>query len=261
MRPFRLLLVGGILSYRALFGWLSPWILIPSLLVTPLAQILLFVYIGRSAGVGDDGFFVIGNAVQYAAIPCLIGMTSTVVGDRLQGTLGIVFASPASRFALVIGRALPVMLNGLAVSLFGVLAGSALLGVEVDSRALAPIALAIVVSVVACTGLGLVNAAFGLRLRDTAIVSNLLYGILLLASGANIPRHVLPGWLAELGSWLPLTHGIEAARRLADGAALGDVRGLLATEVALGLGYGVLGVVMLRVFEVRSRDAASLERL
>jgi ABC-2 type transport system permease protein len=188
-------------------------------------------------------------------------MTSTVVGDRLQGTLGIVFASPASRLALVVGRALPVMLNGLGVSLFGVLAGSALLGVDVAGRALAPVALAIVVSVVACTGLGLVNAAFGLRLRDTAIVSNVLYGVLLLASGANIPRDLLPGWLHELGSWLPLTHGIEAARRLAGGAGVGEVGGLLVTEVLLGLAYGVLGVVMLRVFEVRSRDAASLERL
>lgn len=256
-----MLVIGGVLSYRALFGWMSPWILVPSLLVTPLAQIMFFTYIGRSAGVASDGFFVIGNAVQYAAIPCLIGMTSTVVGDRLQGTLGIVLASPASRLALVIGRSLPIVLNGLAVSLFGLLAGSQVLGVEVDTGALGPIALAIVVSVFACTGLGLVNAALGLRLRDTAMVSNLLYGALLLASGANIPRQLLPDWLNGLGTWLPLTHGIEAARMLAAGASVVDVRGLLGAELALGVGYGVLGMAMLRVLEWRSRSAASLERV
>ena len=40
--------IGGLMSYRALFGWMNPWIFIPSLLVSPLCQILLFAYIGRS---------------------------------------------------------------------------------------------------------------------------------------------------------------------------------------------------------------------
>ena len=37
----------------------------PSLLVAPIFQILLFAYIGRSAGLESDEFYVIGNAVQY----------------------------------------------------------------------------------------------------------------------------------------------------------------------------------------------------
>ena len=46
--------IGGLISYRALFGWLSPWVFIPSLLVAPVFQILLFVYIGRSAALESD---------------------------------------------------------------------------------------------------------------------------------------------------------------------------------------------------------------
>src|SRR3954471_21041407 len=119
MSWLRILTVGGITSYRALFGWTSPWILVPSLLVAPLAQILLFTYVGRSAGVGSDAFFVLGNAVQYCAIPCLFGMTSTVVGERLQHPLGVLLASPAPRLPLLLGRSLPVLLNGVGVALFG----------------------------------------------------------------------------------------------------------------------------------------------
>ena len=41
---------------------------------------------------------------------------------------------------------------------------------------------------------------------------------------------------------VPLTHGIEAARELADGASLGDVSGLLATEAAIGVVYTCVGL-------------------
>ena len=48
MTSLRIFFVGGRMTYRALFHWLTPWIYIPSLLVAPIFQILLFVYIGRS---------------------------------------------------------------------------------------------------------------------------------------------------------------------------------------------------------------------
>ena len=43
----RLFFVGGVTSFRALWNWLSPWIYIPTMLVSPIFQILLFAYIGR----------------------------------------------------------------------------------------------------------------------------------------------------------------------------------------------------------------------
>ena len=75
MSGVRIFFVGGLTSYRALFSWLSPWILIPTFCIGPLFQILLFAYIGRSAGLASDKFYVTGNALQYAAIPCLFAMS------------------------------------------------------------------------------------------------------------------------------------------------------------------------------------------
>ena len=51
MTSLRVFFVGGLISFRALFSWLSPWIYVPAMLVAPIFQILLFAYIGRSAGV------------------------------------------------------------------------------------------------------------------------------------------------------------------------------------------------------------------
>ena len=109
MTSTRIFFIGGLMSYRALFGWMNPWIFVPSLLVSPVCQILLFAYIGRAAGVGDDEFYVIGNALNYAVIPCLFAMGATIGGEREGHTLGIVLATPARRIPLFLGRALPVI--------------------------------------------------------------------------------------------------------------------------------------------------------
>ena len=90
MTSVRVFFVGGLISYRALFSWLNPWVYIPSFLVAPIFQILLFVYIGRSAKLQSDSFYVIGNGLQYAAIPCVFAMANTIAGERNQQTLGYV---------------------------------------------------------------------------------------------------------------------------------------------------------------------------
>jgi len=257
--PLRVFFVGGLLSYRALFNWLTPWILIPTFLVAPIFQILLFAYIGRSANLQSDEFYVVGNALQYTSLPCLFAMANMLGDERWSQTLGILLSSPASRLALFLGRSLPGVLNGALVGAFGFVAGSLLLHVDVPLSAVAPLALVIVVTAVSCTGLGLVNGAIGLRVRESAVSSNILFGLLLVVCGVNVPLDELPGWLEAFGRGLPLTHGIEAARELANGAGLGSVKSLIATEALIGVIWGVIGCLLLRVLEVESRRRATLE--
>ena len=118
MTELRIFFVGGQMTYRALFYWLTPQIYIPSLIVAPIFQILLFAYMGRSAGLESDEFYVIGNALQYAAIPCVFAMGFAISGERYQHTLGYILVSPARRLPLFLGRAVPVMLNGAFVAAF-----------------------------------------------------------------------------------------------------------------------------------------------
>lgn len=255
----RIFVFGGIASYRALFNWLTPWILIPSFLVGPIAQILLFAYLGRSAGIASDEFFVIGNALQYAAIPCLFAMANTIGDERRQGTLGIILSTPAPRVPLFLGRAVPVIANGFLVAVFALVVGGAIFSIDVPTSAYLPIVVVSLVASFACTGLGLVCAALSLRVRETSVLANILFGILLVFCGVNVPLDRLPAWMSEVAPWLPLTHGIEAARQLADGAAFGAVGGLLLRESAVGLMYVLVGMAMLSWFEWESRRRATLE--
>jgi ABC-2 type transport system permease protein len=252
--------IGGVTSFRALFNWLSPWIYIPSLLVAPIFQILLFAYIGRAAHVQSDEFYVIGNAFQYTAIPCIFAMSSTIEGERWMQTLSSILVSPARRVPLFLGRALPVLVNGALTCAFSLAVGGAILGIHVPAHALAPLALVILVTAGACTGLGLLIAGVGFLVRETATLNNIAFGILLVFCGVNVSLSDLPAWMSTTARGMPLTHGIEAARKLAAGHSLSQVAGLVLTEAAIGAVYAAAGYAFIRLLERQSRIHATLER-
>ncbi len=76
-----------------------------------------------------------------------------------------------------------------------------------------------------------------------------------------MPFDSLPGWMQAVGRVLPLTHGIDAARQVAEGASLGDVSGLVWTEAGIGACYAGLGYALLRFFEADGRRRATLETI
>ena len=255
----RIFLVGGWMSYRALFGWLSPWILIPTFLVEPVFQILFFAYVGRDAGVGDDSFYLVGNAIQFASIPCLFAMGNTIAGERYSSTLPLILVSPARRIPLFLGRALPVIVNGLLCSLIALALGALILGVTIPVSAMPLLVVVIAVSAFSCTGLGLAAAALALRVRETAVLSNLVMGVLLVFCGVNVALAALPQWMQSVGRVLPFTHGIEASRALVAGDGWSAVAGLVGTELLIGLVYLLIGLVMLRYLEIESRRRSTLD--
>jgi ABC-2 type transport system permease protein len=261
MSNLRIFFVGGYLAYRALFAWLRPSIYIPTMLGSPIFQIIFFAYIGRFSGLKSDEWFVAGNAVQVSAMSGIYGMAMTIGGERWTQTLSPLLATPANRIALFLGRALPLVANGIFVSAFAFGVGWLLLDFSLPASRLPALALVVLVSAFACTSLGLMVGAIGLRARDVFFLANLVVFLLLLFCGVNVPLASLPDWMQTVSRGLPLTHGIEAARELADGAAFSDVSGLVATEALIGAIYAGLAYALFRFFEAEGRRRASLETI
>jgi ABC-2 type transport system permease protein len=261
VNALRIFFIGGLTSYRALFTWLRPAILIPTFLISPIFQITLFVYLGRGAHLASDSFYVIGDSIQFAAIPCLFAMGRTIADERQQGTLSLILVTPAARLPLFLGRSLPVIVNGFVITVFALAVSTLIYGISIPLTAALPIALAVLVTSFSCTGLGLVNAALGLRVRETVVTSNVLFGILLIFCGVNVPLDRLPHWMSTMAAYMPLTHGIAAARRLASGAALASVVEKIGLEFLIGMLYIVVGLLLLRIFESESRRRSTLDRM
>jgi ABC-2 type transport system permease protein len=255
----RVFAIGGVTAYRALFNWISPWLYIPTMLGSPLFQILFFTYLGRFSHSEDDAFFIVGNAIQVCAMSSVYAMTMTIANERWMATLSPLLASPANRLAIFLGRAVPVLANGLLVSAFGFAVGVAVLGFRPPASSIAPLVAIVLISVVSCTSFGLLLGAVGLRSRDVLFGANLAYFLMLLFCGVNVRLADLPGWMQAIGRCLPLTHGIEAARRVAAGASFGSVRGLVLTEAVVAVLYAAAGYAVFRLLEADSRRRATLE--
>jgi ABC-2 type transport system permease protein len=258
-RFLRIFFVGGAIAYRGLFNWIRPALYIPTMLGSPIFQLVFFTKLGQYAHAESRDFYIVGNSVQVCAMASVYGMTMAIANERWFGTLGPLLASPANRAAVFLGRGVPVLANGLFVSVFTFAVGALLLGFRPGLGSVPALAAIVVVTTLSCTAFGMLLGSIGLRAKDFFFVANLAYFLMLLFCGVNIPLEVLPGWMSAIGRGLPLTHGIAAARKVAGGAPIATVAGLVWTELGIAAAYVGGAYLLFRVLERESRRSAVLD--
>src|SRR5581483_7610913 len=245
-RWLRIFFVGGVIAYRGLFNWIRPYIYIPTMLGSPLFQLIFFTKLGQYAKAQSSAFYVVGNAVQVCSMASIYGMTMAIANERQFRTLAPLLATPANRAAIFLGRGIPVLANGLLVSAFGFTVGVVVLDFRPGWGVVPALAAVVLVTASACTAFGMLLGSIGLAAKDVFFASNLAYFLMLLFCGVNVPLDVLPGWMSAIGRCLPLTHGIMAAREVAAGARLADVSGLVWTELGIGAAYAAAAYLLFR---------------
>ncbi len=256
----RLFWQGTVLSYVALFAWLRPTTYAASKVIMPLTQMLFFTFLGSFAtGPENAHFYVIGNAVQIAAVSGIFGVTMSVGGERWAGTLVYLFGSPANRMSMFFGRAFMHIIDGAIGVVIAFFWGVVLFGLDLSQTNLPALALTILVTTFSTCGLGLLMGCLSLITANVMFVNNTVYFLLLIFSGANVDLNVLPLWMQAISSALPLTRGIASARALIDGAGLAEVTPLLIQEVGIGLIFGLLGYFMFNWLEIVAKRRGTLE--
>jgi ABC-2 type transport system permease protein len=256
---FRIFWFGGLMSYGMLFNWARPSIYIPTLIGGPTFQLFFFAALGSYATHRSPAYFAIGNAVQVSVLAGVFGMTMAIANERWFGTLPALLATPANRAALFAGRFLPFVFNGLIVSIYALVIGIIFLGVRLAPSSLAVVGLALLTTVFSCTAIGALQGAISLRLRDGLFGANLIMMGILLFCGVNIPLSELPGWMQFVGQLLPFTHGLQAIREAAEGAGLGQVGGLIALELLIGVVYALAAFALFSLLERSARQNATLD--
>lgn len=256
----RLFWQGALLSYVALFHWMRPIQYMASKILMPLAQMFFFVYLGTFATSADNrSFYIIGNAIQIAAVSGIYGMTMSIGGDRDNGTLGYIFGTPANRLIVFMGRAFMNIMDGALGVIIAFTWGVVLMGLDLSNTSIPALALTILITTISTCGLGLLMGCLALITVNVMFVNNFVYFLLLIFSGANIPLAQLPAWIQVISYSLPLTRGISAARLLVDGAGLAQVTPLLLGELGIGIAYFLVGYVLFAIFEVVAKRRGTLE--
>ena len=256
----RLFWQGALLSYVALFRWFRPATYAASKILMPLAQMFFFVYLGTFATSPDNAaYYVIGNAIQIAAVSGIFGVTMSVGGERESGTLAYLFGTPANRIVTFFGRAFMHVIDGMLGVVIALVWGVILFHLDLAHTNLFALALTILITTVSTCALGLLLGCLSLITVNVMFINNFIYFALLIFSGANFPIERLPAIMQSISWSLPLTRGIEAARLLVNGAAPDNVAPLLWGELGIGLIYGLLGYFLFAWFEVQAKRKGTLE--
>ncbi len=256
----RIFFEGAYYSYRALFRWLRPATYLASKVLAPLTIMVFFVYIGAYASESNSAsYYVIGNALIFAASSGIFGVTMSIGGERWSGTLPYLFGSPANRGAMFIGRSVMHILDGMLGVFIGLGWGILLFNLDLSRSDPFALVLTIIITTFSTSGLGLLMGCLSLITRNVMLVNNTVYFSLLIFSGANIPVEDLPNWMQAVSRSLPLTRGVECARMVIDGASLVEVMPLLREEFLLGVLLTLLGYFLFKVFEVQAKRMGTLD--
>ena len=260
-RNLRLYFASAWYSYRALYTWQSfiPYISVK--IAFPLAQMLLFLFMGRLAGLQDPLYIVIGNILLLPATNGVSGVSMTISGERDFRTLPYLIASPAPRGPLFLGRSVVHIIDGLLSTLMALLLGAFFFHVDLSQANLPLTILCILLLCFTSSGMGLILGSLSLRTREAWTITSMVVIALYIFSGVNFPVEVLPGALQAISYSLPLTHGIQAARLAMNGAGWEAVRSLFMSELIIGLIYMGIGYLVFTWFEKLSLVDGQIEAM
>src|SRR6266851_2866194 len=182
-----------------------------------------------------------------------------LLGEMQSGTLEQMYLSPFPSWLLTVGlvvasvveAALTVILLDLLINL--------VVSVTIPLRwaALLPLFMLVVGSV----GYSLILGGLTLRFKRLEVLKELFQTVLLIFGGVFFSVDRMPGWMATIARFLPLTPGVEALRKtLLEGASLGTLTGdgTLLWLVGNAAAYLALGIVIFRWCERIARRRGTL---
>jgi ABC-2 type transport system permease protein len=255
----RLFLYSALYSYKALYRWLTWEAFIFQKTLFPLMQLSFFTLVGTYGGSQPASFYLVGNAVIVAFRP-MLAVAMAIRDERSQGTLPYLVASPSNREILFFARAAFHAIDGMLDVLVAFVFAILIFGLDVPISTWPGILLSIVVASISACGLGFSLGALSYVMLDALFMGNLVMFSLLLLSGANVPLSDLPDIARAVGSVLPLTHSVEAARLFQSSAAdFGAGVRLLLTDLLVGAAWAIAGLVLFAWFESQARQRGSLE--
>lgn len=233
------------ISFRALYRWLTVSSYLATRIITPVEEMLVFGLLAAYAGGSTTvTYMVIGNCVVQVGIGGLAA-ANTVAEERGLGTLPLLLASPVNRLVNYLQRGTLHMVDSLVSVTVAFVFAATLFGIDFGRTDWLSVTAAVLVATLSSVCLGLLLGSLALAYADFFLVLNLLWLMILLVAGVNVPTEALPGWLQPLSYGLPFTRSLQAAREAIDGAPVSAVSGLLLAELVLAVVYLAVGYAVL----------------
>jgi len=157
--------------------------------------------------------FLITGFLAYNSFGALVQSAWLMSFERRNGTLEMVFLSPANRMAIIYGRALGALFQNIWMFLiFAVFVTVYVNGIPLVNLLYLPLVFLILILSAMIWG-GLMNVIFMFS-RDAGILFNVFDEPMALFSGVRVPAAVFPLWAKVISVIFPLTHTLVIVRSL-----------------------------------------------
>ncbi|MBA4419832.1 MAG: ABC transporter permease [Anaerolinea sp.] len=225
------------------------WIFFDTFL--PMLSVAAYVFVYRAIKAPEDyvGFVVVGGAMMAYWMNVLWSMASQLYWEKETGNLALYIISPGSMMAILLGMALGGLFATTLRAVGIILLGSLLFQVHFVIASATQLILVFFLTMVSLYGLGMMTASLFLLLsREAWHISNLAQEPIFLISGFYFPIKNFPAWVPMVGSFIPLTLGMDAMRQLAfaSGPSLGwisvniEIMGLIVLSIMFLMGARLL---------------------
>ncbi len=170
-----------------------------------------------------------------------------LLGEIQSGTLEQLYLSPLPSWLLTIGMTVASVVEATLTAILLSLLINLVVSVTIPLRwaALLPLVMLVLGSV----GYSLILGGLTLRFKRLEILKDLFQTAVLIFGGVFVSLDRMPGWMATIARFLPLTPGVEGLRQtLLEGVSLGTLAadGTLLWMVGNAVAYLVLGIVIFR---------------
>lgn len=181
-----------------------------------------------------------------------------VTGDRWQGMLEWILATPSSLAVVILGRIASIMTLGLLgfFEVWGV--GEAVFGVSIPFEHPLALALTLLTTVFAMAGTAVLLAALFVLTRNSYTFANSASFPFYVLGGVFVPIAILPGWIQPVTKGVFMSWSSDLLRSSLKPAAVHDEWGRLGMVVLLGAASFGLGRAVLRLVLRRMRGNGEL---
>ena len=210
--------------------------------------VFLVLLSGVAGGFGRRDAFVGAMAVLVTG-PNVLGVANVPIADKANATFWRLRRAVLHPALILSARAAPYPAVATVALIPQAAATAWILGIPGSWLRLLPCLP--IFALMACNAsiMGLAAATLSVSRRPDVLAPNLVSYVILLGSGAVVPRGRV-GWLDAIGPVLPAWHGLAAVRHaLAGQPWAGDVLG----EVLVGVLWSVIGIIGMQVQDRRAR--------
>ena len=239
------------------------WIADPQWVIPNVIAPFVFTFVALTLFKDASGPFglyaVLGGGMMGMWGNTLYSSGFAIEFEKWQGTLEEVVAAPSNLLHVVAGRSVSNALFGLTNMIAILLIASLVFQVPLGVSNPALFGVAIVLTLLSVSALGLIFASAFVLSRSAQVFTNGLEFPIYVVSGSMFPIALLPFWTHPVAYVLGPTWGIEAIR-----AAAGEANVLAAfwLDIAMMLlitaGYVVLAAYLFKEVETKSRRDGTL---